>query len=70
MAHNVTSFRPPWAFFISAEAVVYSALLHNGVGGVPGFDFPIHGEVLAGKGAVPDVMISLAMPDEGAAVGS
>ena len=54
--------------FISAKTAVKAALLHNGVGGVAGLYFAVHGEVPPGDRAVPNVMVTFSMPDKGTAV--
>lgn len=53
---------------VSAEAAGKTALLHNGVCRVAGFYLPVYGEVPPSDGAVPDIMVSFAMADEGTAV--
>ena len=53
---------------VSAEASGKAALLHDGVCRVAGLYLPIYGEVTPSDGAVPDIMVSFAMADEGTAV--
>lgn len=50
------------------KASVDPALLHNGVCGVAGFDFSVHGKVPADDRAIPDVVVAFSVPDKGASV--
>jgi hypothetical protein len=44
--------------------MIYTALPHNGVGDVTGFNLPIHGKVLLCDRTVPNIMIAFAVPNE------
>lgn len=45
-----------------------TTLFHNSVGGVAGFDLPVHREVSPTYGAVPDIVISFPVAHEVAAI--
>jgi hypothetical protein len=44
--------------------MIYTALPHDGVSHVTGFNFPVHGEVLLGDGTMPNIMIAFAVSNE------
>ena len=48
--------------------MIDAALLHDRIGGVPGLDFLINGEVAVGDRTEPNIVITLPVPDESAAV--
>jgi hypothetical protein len=50
------------------KAAIQAALLHDGVCSVAGFDLSVYGNIPLCDRAVPNIMVSLPMPDEGAAV--
>jgi hypothetical protein len=53
---------------ILAETMVNTALLHNRVGGVARLDLPVHCEVSPTYGAVPNIVITLPVAHEVAAI--
>jgi hypothetical protein len=52
--------RPRWRL----EPMRNAALLQHLIGGVAGFDFPVNRHMCVGYGAVPNVVVALAMPHE------
>jgi hypothetical protein len=51
-----------------SEPEVDPALLHDGIGRVPGFNFAVHRYVSLASGAEPDVVIAFPVPYKSAAV--
>jgi hypothetical protein len=61
--------RPPGRSLLR-KSFFDTALLQDRVGGVAGFDLPVHGHVARGDRAVSDVMVALAMAHKMTAGGS
>lgn len=57
------------AVFLCSKMMIDTALLHDGVCGVTGFDFPVNGKIPIVDGAVPDVVIAFPMAYKRATVG-
>jgi hypothetical protein len=50
------------------KVMMYPRLFHDHVRHMPGLYFPVYRKTTFGNGAVPHIMIPLAMPQEGTAV--